>query len=73
MLTLIRVAVAPEVTPTIVAAVGVPDVVIASATSLSVAAPINQAVAYFNISPRAVTETGVSEANVPSASAPYSP
>jgi hypothetical protein len=50
------VAVAPEVSPTIAAAVGVPEVDTISCISDSVAAPINpKVVAYFNISPRACT------------------
>ena len=73
MFVLIIVAVAPEVTPTIAAAVGVPEVVTVSCISLSVAAPTNEVELYFKISPRDKTETAVSVASVPVASAPYSP
>jgi hypothetical protein len=68
------VAVAPEVSPTIAAAVGVPEVDTMSAISLSVAAPINPAVAsYLTSHHELVLQQDVSAANVPSASAPISP
>ena len=73
MFVLIIVAVAPELTPTIAAAVGVPEVETVSDTSLSVAAPTNVVESYFKISPRDTTQVTVSEANVPSATAPFSP
>ena len=65
-------AVAPEVSPVIVA-VPPPCDVILSATSLSVAAPIKAVLSYCNISPRELTVTGVSLDKVPSATAPFSP